>query len=215
MNHRAVLNLCIFLCAATSIVLDYMGSMGYFFLKPITTVLVILLPLLVKGSHQAFRKLLVAALCFCLLGDLFLLNDEYFLFGLGAFFVAHLLFAKAFVRLEGFQKNVTTAIVLLGIGAGLYLWLYPDLGALKYPVAAYVLVILVMAWQGIAVYQKQRKLAYGFFALGALLFMFSDSMIAVDKFKTPFELSGMVILASYWLAIALIANAGLLILNEQ
>ena len=102
-------------------------------------------------------------------------------------------------------------MVLLLIGIGLYSWLYPDLGALKYPVAAYVLVILFMAWQGIGIYVVEKTKAFGLIAFGTVLFLFSDSMIAVDRFKAPFEFSGMVILATYWLAIALIANAALLI----
>ncbi|WP_432264968.1 lysoplasmalogenase family protein [Croceitalea rosinachiae] len=46
---------------------------------------------------------------------------------------------------------------------------------------------------------------------GVVLFMFSDTMIAVNKFKFPLECSGLIILSIYWLAITLIANAGLMI----
>lgn len=78
-----------------------------------------------------------------------------------------------------------------------------------------MLIILFMAWQGIGMYLKERTTAFAFIAIGVLLFMFSDSMIAVNKFKTPFELSGLVILSTYWLAITLIANAGVLILKSR
>ncbi len=98
-------------------------------------------------------------------------------------------------------------IVLVIVGIALYAWLYPDLGSLKYPVAAYVLVILFMAWQGISLYLKNNTIAYALIAVGVVLFMFSDSMIAVNKFKASFALSGVVILSTYWLAIALIANS--------
>ena len=198
------------LSALVAIFLDYQGSTWYMTLKPLTTILVILLVVLTKNTHAGYRTTLLIALYFCLLGDVLLLNQDYFVYGLGSFLLAHLLFARGFIMLGGFQKNVIALTVLLIVGIALFTWLYPDLGALKYPVAAYVLVILFMAWQGIGLYVQEKTTAYGFIALGVVLFMFSDSMIAIDRFKAPFELSGVVILATYWLAIALIANAGVM-----
>ena len=205
----------IFLSALLAMAFNQPGSHGYYVFKPLTTILVILLPIFGKGVNNQFRRTLILALCFCLLGDILLLKNEYFVFGLGSFLIGHIWFAKGFMGLNGFQRNPGIALVLLVIGIGLYAWLYPDLGTLKYPVAAYVLVILFMAWQGIGVYLQHRTKAYGLIALGAVLFMFSDSMIAVDRFKAPFELSGVVILSTYWLAITLIANAGILIFRRS
>ena len=175
--------------------------------KPLTTVLVILLPILAKGTDTIFRRILIFGLCFCLLGDVLLMDAACFVYGLGAFLIAHLLFAKGFVGLKSFQRNPIVGLILAIIGIGLYAWLYSDLGVLKYPVAGYILVILFMAWQGIGLYFQDKTKANGLIAMGAVLFMFSDSIIAVNKFKTPFELSGAVILSSYWLAITLIANS--------
>ncbi|MET1258673.1 lysoplasmalogenase [Flagellimonas sp. DF-77] len=191
--------------------LDHFDSEWYAISKPLTTILIIVLPFLGNEVDTKFRRTLFLALCFCLLGDILLLKNAYFVFGLGSFLIAHVCFAKGFIGLAGFQRNPGIAVVLLLIGIGLYTWLYPDLGALKYPVAAYVSVILFMAWQGIGIYVVEKTKAYALITLGTVLFLFSDSMIAVDRFKAPFELSGMVILATYWLAIALIANAALLI----
>jgi uncharacterized membrane protein YhhN len=206
MNFRGVLNALIFISAIIAIVLDYHESSLYNIFKPLTTVLVIVWVIMAKEVDTYFKRTIILALCFCLFGDILLLKNDYFVFGLGAFLLGHLLFAKAFVGLHGFQRNPIVALVLLAIGIGLFDWLYPDLGALKYPVAAYVLVILFMAWQGIGLYLREKTTAYGFIALGVILFMLSDSMIAIDRFKSPFELSGVVILSTYWLAITLIAN---------
>lgn len=214
MDFRVIFNALIFTSAIIAIVLNYWESSLYNIFKPLTTVLVILLVLLAKGDDVRFKRTLILALCFCLLGDILLLKNEYFVFGLGAFLIGHLLFAKGFIRLRGFQRNPFVALLLLIIGIGLYAWLYPDLGALKYPVTTYVLVILFMAWQGMGLYVQEKTRAYGFIAFGVVLFMFSDSMIAIDKFKVPFEFSGVVILSTYWLAIALIANAGVKIFEE-
>lgn len=205
-SSRTVLNTLIFLSAVVAIFLDYQGSSWFYFLKPITTILVILLPVLRKGENNKFRNTLIAALCFCVIGDILLLKSDFFVYGLGTFLIGHLLFSKGFIYLEGFQKNIAIALVLLLVGIGIYIWLYKDLGVLKYPVAAYVLVILFMVWQGVSLYLDNKKTSYALIALGALLFMFSDALIAINKFKNPFELSGMLILSTYWLAITLIAN---------
>lgn len=205
---KRLLNACIFLSAVISILFDYLGSSWFLVMKPLTTVLVILVPVLEKNMDKVLRRLLIIALCFCLLGDILLMKPDYFIYGLGAFLMAHLIFAKGFIGLQGFQRNPIVALALLIIGIGLYAWLYPDLSELKYPVAAYVLVILVMVWQAVGLYLNNKTTAFALIALGALFFMFSDSLIAVNKFKTPFELSGVVILSTYWLAITLIANGG-------
>ena len=206
LNRKILLNTVIFVCALISIVFDFMDNPLYNVFKPITTTLVVLLTILTKDVNNAFRRLLIAALCFCLLGDILLLKNEYFVFGLAAFLIGHLLFAKGFIRLKGFQKNIIILLTLMVIGIGFYIWLYPDLRALKYPVAVYVLVILFMAWQGIGLYFADKSKANRFIAFGVILFIFSDSILAINKFRTPFELSGLVILSTYWLAITLIAN---------
>ena len=207
-SKTTVLNFLILVSALVAILLDYQGSAWYMALKPLTTILVILLVVLTKNTQLTYKRTLLIALCFCLLGDVLLLDPDYFVFGLGSFLIGHLLFARGFITLGGFQKNGMALIVLLIFGIALYAWLYPDLGPLKYPVAAYVLVILSMAWLGISLYLKNKIKPYALIAVGVVLFMFSDSMIAVNKFKTPFALSGVVILSTYWLAITLIANAG-------
>lgn len=211
MTSRIFWNGLIVLSAVVSIMLDHVENEWYAISKPLTTLLIIVLPFFRNEADTKFRRMLIVALCFCLLGDVLLLKNAYFVFGLGSFLIAHVCFAIGFIGLGGFQRNPGIAVVLLLIGIGLYSWLYPDLGALKYPVAAYVLVILFMAWQGIGIYVVEKTKAFGLIAFGTVLFLFSDSMIAVDRFKAPFEFSGMVILATYWLAIALIANAALLI----
>lgn len=202
-----ILNALIFLSAGIAIFFDYQNSSWFFLFKPLTTVLVILIPVMTKTMDKMFRRLLIVALGFCLLGDVLLMKPDYFVYGLGAFLIAHLIFAKGFIGVQGFQESQIVFLVLLLIGVGLYFWLYPDLGGLKYPVAAYVLVILFMVWQAIGLYLKNKTITGGLIALGALFFMFSDSLIAVDKFKNPFEFSGLLILSTYWLAITLIANS--------
>ncbi|MBW8198771.1 lysoplasmalogenase [Flagellimonas abyssi] len=178
------------------------------FFKPLTTIFVIAVPFFApKNGHVTFGRLVIVGLVFCLLGDVLLLFDAYFLFGLGAFLLAHILFSISFVQYMGFYKNWIAFLVLFGIAGVLFYWLRPDLGDLLLPVSIYVLIITFMAWQGVGLYMRKRNNAHALLAMAVLFFMFSDTLLAIAKFKTPFYLSGPLILSTYWLSIGLIANA--------
>ncbi|TMU55244.1 lysoplasmalogenase [Flagellimonas algicola] len=214
---RSGINLLIFCSACAAMFADYMNwEMLYRILKPLTTVLVISLLFFANNSSLIkFKNIMVAALIFCLLGDILLLQDEFFVFGLGAFLIAHLLLTYGFVVLEGFQFHWISGLFFLVLGLSIFFWLKPDLGNLELPVTIYIFVISLMAWQGIGLWLKKRIIAYAFIAIAVSLFMFSDMMIAVNKFKSPFPLAGVVILSTYWMSIALIANATFLKLKGQ
>jgi len=150
---------------------------------------------------------MLSALFFCLMGDILLLFPAYFVFGLAAFLIAHLLFASGFVNLKGFDPNWTSFLMLYVIGALLFFWLKPGLGEFMIPVAVYVVVICFMAWQGIGLFLKEKRMVFLWIAIAVLLFMFSDTMIAIAKFKADFDYSSIIILSTYWLSVTLIANA--------
>lgn len=178
------------------------------FFKPLTTIFVIAVPFFApKNGHVTFGRLVIVGLVFCLLGDVLLLFDAYFLFGLGAFLLAHILFSISFVQYMGFYKNWIAFLVLFGIAGVLFYWLRPDLGDLLLPVSIYVLIITFMAWQGVGLCMRKRNNAHALLAMAVLFFMLSDTLLAIAKFKTPFYLSGPLILSTYWLSIGLIANA--------
>ncbi|SHG55209.1 Uncharacterized membrane protein YhhN [Flagellimonas flava] len=214
---RSGINLLIFCSACFAIFTDYMGrELLYSIFKPLTTILVISILFFGKNSGLIrFKNIMVAALIFCLLGDMLLLQDKFFVFGLGSFLIAHLLLAYGFGVLESFQFQWISGILFLGLGLSIFFWLKPDLGNLEIPVAVYILAICFMAWQGFGLWLKKRILTYALIAIAVFLFMFSDTMIAVNKFKSPFPLSGVVVLGTYWMSITLIANAAFLILKGQ
>lgn len=213
---RRIINLLIFMSALTAIYADFNGyEMLFIIFKPLTTSLVIGLLFLVKSTRLSrFRSIMIIALGCCLLGDIFLLNDDYFVLGLGSFLIGHLLFASGFIELERFHFNWISLIAFLTIGTVVLFWLQPDLGDFELPVTIYIVVIVFMAWQGVGLFINQQRMAYALIAIAVLLFMFSDTMIAFNKFRTPFKLSGMVILSTYWLSISLIANGAYAILNK-
>jgi uncharacterized membrane protein YhhN len=68
------------------------------------------------------------------------------------------------------------------------------------PVIVYGLAITAMLWRALArlgsdVPQRSALLA----AAGAVAFVFSDSVIGIDRFVAPFHSAPYVIILSYWL----------------
>lgn len=205
-------NLLVALLAVLAIGFDQVGpKTAFYLLKPLTTLCIILpLLLLPNGNGEAgtgFKWGMVAALFCCLLGDVLLMFAPYFVQGLVAFLIGHLLFARSFISLGGFHRHWSSFLLFAGVGTALFLWLKPELGAMMLPVALYVAVICFMAWQGVGLYMRRRGKAFGWIALGVLLFMLSDTLIAIAKFKTAFSLSGALVLGTYWSSLWLLASA--------
>ncbi len=89
----------------------------------------------------------------------------------------------------------------LGIGAVLLGILVSNgLGPLLVPVMVYGLAISAMLWRALArlgtgVPKRSAWLA----AAGALAFLFSDSLIGINRFVQPFHAAPYLIIVSYWL----------------
>ncbi len=121
-----------------------------------------------------------AALLACAAGDVLL--EIVFVAGMAAFAVGHLLYIACFVqwgRVLGLNKRdypVAGVVVLVSIG--LMAWFLPGMGDLLIPGLIYQVIITTMVAAAFVV--KAPMLA----RLGAVMFMLSDSLIAVGKFTT-------------------------------
>jgi alkylglycerol monooxygenase len=155
----------------------------------------------------AFAALLVAALSFSLAGDVFLMLPGQFIPGLVAFLIAHLCYIALFRRDAPWFASVKALAITLGLAGAMFAFLIPSLpGALRIPVAAYALVIALMAAQALGRASVQRdKHAVGV-AVGALLFMLSDSLLAINKFAQPLPMAQLWVLATYYAAQVLIVH---------
>lgn len=207
------LNLLIALSAVTAIVLEQSGKQAlYQYLKPLTTVLIIVISMLFgKNAPNRYWLLTVAGLILCLIGDIFLLDAANFLYGLVSFLLAHVLFTLSFISLHKFKTYWQPIALLLLIGLSYYYFLLPSLQEMALPVFAYFLFIVVMCWQGINLYLWKPKPAFLLIAIGVVLFLASDSILAYNKFVASFGLAGVLILTTYWLAVGLLANATVLL----
>lgn len=151
----------------------------------------------------------VIALLFCWAGDVFLLFDggtsSFFLFGLVSFLIGHVLYILSYRyfrwrdtrhALLGTQK-VRFALPILLAGTGLVVVLYPSLGDLKIPVMIYALVLTLMVLNAVFRYGRTSSASFWYAFVGAVLFMISDSLLAINKFMNPLPQASLLIMLSY------------------
>ena len=127
--------------------------------------------------------LLALALAVSAIGDAMLaLEPARMTLGIISFGLAHILYGWIFLRVlraRGMRGPVgyVLAALLAVLGTIMLLWLQPSMGELRVPATIYNGVILVMAI--IACLSQARWLA----VIGALLFVASDSLIALGLFQ--------------------------------
>lgn len=184
-------------------------------LKTLAIGLLVPLPLLLLGAATAL-PLVLLALAFLLssFGDLFLAlkgDTRNFMRGLVAFLVSHLFYISVMVPLASSPETLPAKAASLFVGLGaiaLYLSLAPALGRMKLPFGAYLVAILVMALSALAIPAGQPWLG-----LGAVLFVISDSVIALDKFRGPIPYRGLIVWSTYYVGQAMMALSLLALLG--
>lgn len=177
---------------------------AFYLLKPLTSALILAAA---WAPDTAGRAWIVAALALSLVGDVCLMfaGERWFAAGLGSFLVAHLLLIRAFLLGVPLAWPPAWTLALVAYGAALAAWLLPRAGKLKRPVALYCLVLLAMALAAALRFHAQGGRAAGLALAGALLFVVSDSALALRQFGGPYRGAQALILSTYWLAIGLIA----------
>ena len=176
----------------------------------VTKPLIVLLLLAHYITHaQARSMIVIGALVFCLAGDVLLLftvkNELFFMGGLAAFLAGHILYVSSYRQhqnAEGMEVLLSTqrihfAMPIVLAGTGLIVILFPALGSMKLPVTLYAVVLMVMAITALMRYGKTTRVSFWFVFSGALLFMISDSALAVNKFLHPFDHASVIIMVTY------------------
>jgi uncharacterized membrane protein YhhN len=161
----------------------------------------------VQAAPGRFGLLLLAGLAFSLAGDCFLMFPGFFIPGLVSFLIAHLFYIALFKQGMGWFPSRRALVVTLGFGVAMYAFLFNGLNpVLKIAVAAYVVVIALMAAQAIGRATVLRDRASIGVAVGACFFMLSDSLLATNKFAVQFPMAQFLVLATYYVAQVLIAR---------
>ena len=161
-------------------------------------------------THQRFaaqlRNLRVLVLCAwggSIAGDAFLAWSGFFIQGLASFLTAHVLYCILFVKSGPRAWNVAAGAPLMLFGALMATWLIASGGVargLVAPVMLYLTVILTMAMIADARYKAGPTLENRTVLFGALFFVVSDSLLAINKFVLPLPYSGVLVLGTYYSA---------------
>lgn len=185
------------------------------FFKPLILPSLLLLYFL---TCTQINKWYVAALVFSFSGDTFLLFESqlYFMLGLSSFLLAHLCFIKIVLKKMG---KVTTNNLLLSFIIffaylfGLLFVLKGHLGKMQIPVIIYGIVITSFGALSFANYQKHKSKAALILFMGALVFISSDTMLALNKFYASNAFLNLMVMLTYIVAQYLIFKA--MVLREK
>jgi uncharacterized membrane protein YhhN len=174
--------------------------LGNFVIKAIPALsLAVLAFIAVSGARG---KLLFSALLFCAAADiaLELAGGKYFVVGLGLFLIAHIFFIITFSRDFKFQKSRVPVIVLLAVySIMMALVMTPSLKEMAIPVYIYMTALTL-----VGIFAALRAARNDFTLYGAISFIVSDSIIAIDKFMMPVPAANYIIMITYDLALFLI-----------
>lgn len=191
------------------------------FTKPlILTSLVLYFGITGKNLSKKVYCFTLLALCFSLLGDILLLYDHlstiYFMLGLIAFLLVHISYALVFFE-QGkklIKKELGwVTLLLLAYGTTLFIILHDHLGPLKFPVIIYILGILTLALTAYGRKDQVNPSSFKLVFMGALFFIASDSILAINKFLTAIPWSHLLVMGTYATAQYLIVK-GLLVSND-
>ena len=162
-------------------------------------------------NTKTLNKLFVAGLFFSLLGDVFLLGkgELYFILGLGFFLIAHIFYiimvSKQLVKLQ--LKSLGLAIIpYLMVFVLLLNLLYESLGTMKIPVIIYAITISVFGTTSLLLFLQKKTNTNLLLVIGVLIFITSDSILAINLFYKPQPFYPLLIMMTYVLAQFLICK---------
>jgi alkenylglycerophosphocholine/alkenylglycerophosphoethanolamine hydrolase len=173
--------------------------------KPTVMVFLFGVATTVEATDETAQALISLAVVASLVGDVFLMLPEpsgpdgrdWFLAGLAAFFVAHVLYIAGLLALGVTLGPLLVGVAVAGlvtvlVGGPLLRAVRADHPALAGPVAAYVLVISTMA--AVAVGTGDGRAI-----VGAALFVTSDALLGRDRFVSEIPNARMWIHSTYHL----------------
>lgn len=179
--------------------------------KPTATVLlaaaVVLAPR--PAVPDRYKGAIAAGLAASLVGDVFLmLPGDFFLSGLLAFLVAHGCYLIAFAAGVRLAARPLPFVVYAAVGAAVLAVLWPSASP-RAAVAVYSVALCAMAAQAAARWSVLRTTAAALAALGAAVFVISDTVLAFGRFRGPVPHGGVWVLSTYYLAQLAIAGSAL------
>lgn len=154
----------------------------------------------------------VLGMFFCFIGDVLLMfkGANFFMYGIAAFLLAHVVYIKitvGFLPKELTSKMITSAFPFVFFFAILMYLIYDNLGEMLIPVVVYGVTISTFGSVAFLNYREEKSTENLWLFIGAIIFILSDSLIALNKFYQPNEVYGVSIMITYILAQFLICKA--------
>jgi uncharacterized membrane protein YhhN len=172
-----------------------------------------------KGTNFKDRNLFIFAMIFALLGDSFLMfqaqNPLFFMLGLGSFLLMQIGYSLYFNREIEFKKSLLFQkpywiIPVIVYALTLYKIVSENAAGLKGAILAYTICIATMMLSAINRFWQVVQSSFRWVFFGALFFMISDSILAVNKFAEAIPHAGFWIMSTYCLAQYLIVRGVIL-----
>lgn len=180
--------------------------------KPLATALVIATAALRVPRTDPRRNGLLAGLALSWLGDVALLWPQGFLAGLVAFLLAHLAYLWTFTRRAGFAAWPPAFVGYFAVAGAIAAFVWPGVpGPMRLPVLLYVACLASMAAQAAVQWRVLRAAGdaaaagAALAAAGGALFVASDALLAINRFRMPLPAASLWVLGTYWAAQWLIA----------
>lgn len=167
---------------------------------------------------SSLKYFILGALFFSWLGDVLLLLDKQykplFIYGLLAFLTAHIFYIFYFWQIRKFNKieNLPNALVFVLIATyslALFGFLAPNVKNLAVPIGIYALVISTMLGVSLTAFDFKQHAFGKICVAGTLLFVVSDSILAINRFVSPFEFVPILVMLTYAAAQLLITEGSL------
>lgn len=172
---------------------------GSYVIKAVPEISLALLAIMAIAGLKG--RLLFVALLFSAAGDVVLgLEGDYFEFGLGFFLVTQVLYAVTFSRdFKAQRSRIPVFLFMMALAVTMAVVLTPSLDEMIGPVYVYLIAILAMGV--LAAFRASRSPVVLF---GVLLFMASDSILAINEFRTTVPAADYLVMVPYYLAQLLI-----------
>jgi len=170
-----------------------------------------------RGNVTLLTLLMAVALIFSWGGDVALMfGDQYFLIGVGCFFLAQLTYLILFSKAVNQTMRFRWYFLIPFIAYGLIFFnrLIPAAGDLAIPLIVYGISLLGMAFMALMRKEVVNAKSFTWVFAGAILFVISDSILAFNKFIGAFEAAGFLIMITYLLAQFMICR-GMILHNNQ
>lgn len=180
------------------------------YVKPLIMIWIAIYFILNREKHS-FTVPVLLAFFFSWLGDVFLMlparTDMLFFAGVGGFFCAQVMYIIVYSRYSGkktkgyLQKNPVYSIFFLAYIAVMLILLLPEMEGLMKPIIIlYALSLMLMSMTAFNRKGRVSERSYILVFVGSLLFLLSDSLLAINKFHTALALSDLWIMSTYMAA---------------